>query len=44
MAKAKGVIYNYRGAAKTGANAGFSASISGVASIYVSAQGFISKT
>lgn len=29
---------------KTGANSGFSASISGVASVYLSAQGFISKT
>lgn len=29
---------------KTGANSGFSASISGISSIYVSAQGFISNT
>lgn len=29
---------------KTGENSGFSASISGVASVYLSAQGFISKT
>ncbi len=29
---------------KTGANSGFSASISGVASVFLSAQGFISKT
>jgi len=34
----------YPNGLKTGANSNFSASISGVASVYISAQGFISKT